>query len=74
MSNNPDGGVVVTPLDLLHIIEGRARQIALYAQNPTNSFSAKDLLRAVAQLYGHVETLDGMLEKAQAADTKPEAN
>ena len=73
MSNNPDG-VVLTPLDMIHVIEGRARQIALYAQNPTNSFSAKDLLRAVAQLYGHVETLDGMLEKASAAEAKQEAN
>lgn len=74
MSKETASGVVVTPLDLLHVIEGRARQIMLYAQNPSSNFSSKDLLRAVAQLYGHVETLDGMLEQAQAADSKTEAN
>lgn len=73
MSKDPASGVVVTPLDLLHVIEGRARQVMLYAQNPNTNFSAKDLLRAVAQLYGHCETLDSMLEQAQV-DTKAEAN
>lgn len=73
MSDEPTG-VSVTPLDILHIIEGRARQIAVYAQQPPQNFDAEALRRAIAQLYGYADELVTMMDKAKAANPQAEAN
>lgn len=63
--------VSVTTMDLLHIIEGRARQISMYAANPPHNFSPGDLLKAIAGLYAHADTLKNLVEAMNAG--KPAA-
>lgn len=63
--------VSVTPMDLLHIIEGRSRQISMYAANPPQNFSVDELMRAITGLYAHADTLKNLVEAMNAG--KPAA-
>lgn len=58
--------ITVGPRDLLHIIEGRAREISLYAGNPTQNFNPFELRKAIAGLYAVADNLANMVEEANA--------
>lgn len=49
-----------TPMDLLHIIEGKARNISLLAANPPQNLTPEDLLRSIASLWETADTLKGL--------------
>lgn len=52
-----------TPMDLLHIIEGKARNVSMLAANPPQNMTPEDLLRAIASLYATADTLKGLWDE-----------
>ena len=65
-----------TPMDLLHIIEGKARNISMLAGNPPQNMTPEDLLRAIASLYATADTLKGLwdeMHKSKGAPSGSEA-
>lgn len=66
-----------TPMDLLHIIEGKSRAISMLAANPPQNMTPDDLLRSIASLYQTADTLKTLwdeMHKAKGNPTGSEAN
>lgn len=66
-----------TPMDLLHIIEGKARNVSMLAANPPQNMTPEDLLRSIASLYDTADRLKALwddIHKAKGAPYGSEAN
>ena len=66
-----------TPMDLLHIIEGKARNVSMLAANPPQNMTPEDLLRSIASLYDTADRLKARwddIHKAKGAPYGSEAN
>lgn len=66
-----------TPMDLLHIIEGKARNVSMLAANPPQNMTPEDLLRSIASLYDTADRLKALwddIHKAKGTPSGSEAN
>lgn len=66
--------LIVSPDDILGIIERRARHVAMYCAQPGQDFSVESVKRAVAAIYAYTEQLEASLAKVKPANAQAEAN
>jgi hypothetical protein len=63
---NANTEVTVGPMELLHIVEGRARYISMLAANPSQNLTPEMLLKEIAGLYAYAENLKELVDRVKA--------